>query len=292
MSFLVRCLIVLVFFTNTVIANEPLCSCYKWYDYRIRTIIDDYNVVAKRRFHYELPPYREKWEKKYYDCYKEIDRQTPRSYPMRYTDAYKFFLINGQKIDIIKDFWFDLWYELYNPKHELISEKRKNSGQYYSICKEKLDECLNKITNEYIKLFEECIKEHNCLATYHDYGLLAYLNNNFDKSIEMLSKMIEVAENTGQIETLESQIYHDLGSVCIETLMYDKAIRFLSEAISKDPSNKAVYFDRAVAYFETGSYDLALQDYMMSKDALISKPDSQVPVEFKEALLNGLIDGP
>ncbi len=56
------------------------------------------------------------------------------------------------------------------------------------------------------------------LAFYHDYGLLAYINNNFDLSFELLSSLIENAQKTDQIDQLTSKVYHDLGSVCVEVM--------------------------------------------------------------------------
>ncbi len=82
------------------------------------------------------------------------------------------------------------------------------------------------------------------------YGLLAYLNNNLDKSLELLSKMIKQADERGEIETLDAAVYHNLGSVCIEAMVYDQAIEFLFRSDQRDPSNKEAHFDRAVAYFE------------------------------------------
>ena len=45
---------------------------------------------------------------------------------------------------------------------------------------------------------------------------------------------------------------------------YEQAIEALSAAIKKDPKNKAAYFHRAAAYFETGNFDEALNDYLRS----------------------------
>ncbi len=104
-------------------------------------------------------------------------------------------------------------------------------------------------------------KGHYNLITYHDYGMLAYLNNNFDKSFDLLSKFIRDAEETGQLDIINDKVYHELGTVCIETMAYDKAIKFLTQALQQDPGNKAAYFDRALAYFETGQFDLAAEDY-------------------------------
>lgn len=70
-------------------------------------------------------------------------------------------------------------------------------------------------------------------------------------------------------------------------MIYDKVIEFLSEAIRRDPGNKEAYFDRAVAYFETGSFELALEDYLLAdKGKGMPKSTFEATKEFTSALLS------
>lgn len=139
-----------------------------------------------------------------------------------------------------------------------------------------LYDCRDKITNKYAELFEELSKEKQPdLAFYHDYGLLAFMNNNFDKSSELLFALIDHAQKTNQIDQINAKVYHDLGSVCVEIMAYDKAINYLFDAIRLDPSNKETYFNHAIAYFETGQFDLAI-DYLVSNKTKVI-PNSETP---------------
>ncbi len=240
-----------------------------------------------------------KWDVEYRNKINRINSLNRNS--LRYPDVYQNILLFDERIDILKDYKYENAYQRYmssgwaysldEKKQKIEKEKAiiKNDALF---CKQVLYDCRDKITNEYAELFEELFKEKQPnLAFYHDYGLLAFMNNNFDKSSELLFALIDHAHETNQIDHLDATIYHDLGSVCIEIMAYDKAIKYLSDAIHLDPSNKETYFQRAIAYFETGQFDLAIDDYLISnKKKTIS--DSEAPSnDFTKALYTSLCQG-
>lgn len=77
--------------------------------------------------------------------------------------------------------------------------------------------------------------------------------------------------------------------------LYHEAIEALNKAIEKDPSNKEAHFQRAIAYFETGSFDLALNDYLSSEkgeDLIHTVPltlSENSYKEFSESLLTSMV---
>jgi hypothetical protein len=74
-------------------------------------------------------------------------------------------------------------------------------------------------------------------------------------------------------------------------MAYDKAIKYLSDSIRLDPSNKETYFTRATAYFETGQFDLAINDYLIS-DKTMKVSRSKIPSkDFTKALCKSLCKG-
>lgn len=78
----------------------------------------------------------------------------------------------------------------------------------------------------------------------------------------------------------------------VEIGAYDKAIETLTDLIKKDPRNKEAYYNRALAYFETGSFDQAIKDYLVSgKGKGLAKIESKVSNEFRDALLCSLAKG-
>lgn len=284
-------------------SQSTKCDCYKKDNATMKTIyhlIDTYKGTCDRYFMNGLPPYRDKWELKYHQKFKTlISGYVYNAY--RYPDVFKNILIDDQIINLCQDFWWDSWHELYMrpgwnyslaEKKAMIAKERNKSIENAKICKQKIDESMSELTNQYALLFEYCLKNHSNLNSLHDYGMFAYRNNNFEKSLEVLSLMVDKAVELGQLENLNTEFYHSLGSVCIEVMAYDKAVKYLTESITKDPSNKAAYFDRALAYFETGNFDQAINDYLAS-DKGKSTPSSvkEASDSFTEALLNSTLKG-
>lgn len=266
----------------------------------IRIYIDSYEEEARKHLLEDLPPYREKWEAQYFDQFKNL--KSAMRFSLRYPDVYHNILLFDQRLALMKDFWFEYYYRLYmstgwaynqQEKEERISQQRKRIGENFNNCRGELYDCSSKITSLYVTGFEKCLKNNKAsVAVYLDYGLLAYLNNNFDKSLDLLSKMINLAQKTGEIDQLDSEAYCQLGAVCLEAMHYDMAIKYLSESIKKDPHNKEAYFARAAAYFETGNFDEAIKDYLSSdKGKGIVKSATIASDAFTEALIKSACNG-
>lgn len=288
------------------LSSFEVCSCYDLIGGEpeidnIQSYINEYEHKRDLSFLDDrLAPYS--FDTKYH---REITRlNSLRSFSLRYPHVYKNILICEQKIDVIGEFWYyNYEYQInrlkpgdypvkQSEREAMLAKDRARLSKRIISCKDKLSECTIKILNEYAKLFEKCVKRHSSVVSYHDYGLFAYLNNDFDKAIELLKKTIELASKDGSLPDLEAKIYHDLGAVFLDSQAYDNAIKYLSEAISRDPKNKQAYFDRAVAYFETGSFDLAIQDYhSCCGEIVIFEPTLNVSTEFSTALFDGLKAG-
>lgn len=266
---------------------------------KIDALISEYREAARKRLFIDLPPFREKWEVEYHDKINKLNSLNKNS--MRYPDVYHNTLLFDQRIAIIKDYKDENAYQLYmsggwayslEEKKKKIAKERTLVKSDALFCKQVLNDCRDKITNEYIEIFEELFKEKQSnLNFYYDYGLLAFLNNNFDKSSELLFALMDKAQETNQIDRLNAQVYHDLGSVCVEVMAYDKAIQYLSDAIRLDPSNKKAYFYRATAYFETGQFDLAMDDYLISDKIKKISRSKTLSNDFTKALCTSLCQG-
>lgn len=283
---------------------SALCSCYDTDDhsseaYKIKCLISSYEDKRELEFLSDrLAPYC--FDSKFH---RELERlNNLKKDSIRYPHVYKNIIITSEKVNIIRDFWYErnsneyrkgvpwgvdkkVWEENLAKDRIKIAKRVENFNQH-------LTDCTAKILNEYLRLFEKCMKDHSSITTYYDYALLAYLNNDFETALELLNKTIDIASKEGTLPDLDAKLYHDLGVVCLETQSFDNAIKYLSESIAKDPSNKAAYFDRATAYFETGSFDLAIQDYYKSQGQT-NTIQSSLPVtgEFTSALVNGLQTG-
>lgn len=296
------CLIFLLL-TNLGFSQQTTCDCYKRNNTTMNAIyqsIDAYRGTCDHLFMSRLPPYRDKWELKYHQKFKSlISGYVYHAY--RYPDVIKNILIDDQIINLCKDFWWDWSYELYmrpgwaysfEEKKMIIDKERSKNGENAAICKRKINESMSELNNQYAILFEYCLKNHSNLNSLHDYGLFAYRNNNFEKSLEALNLMMDKAVELGQLEKLNTEFYHSLGSVCIEVMSYDKAVKYLTESIAKDPNNKSAYFDRALAFFEMGNFDQAIEDYLASdKGETIAISIKEASDSFTEAFLNSTLKG-
>lgn len=75
-------------------------------------------------------------------------------------------------------------------------------------------------------------------------------------------------------------------------MQYSQAIAALSEAIQKDPTLKEAYLARAVAYFETGNFDQAVNDYIAAdKDKLLKKSKNKEKIDFGKGFMKGALRG-
>jgi len=266
---------------------------------KIGVYIKEYERAAESRFLDKLPLYsKKKWEEKYYDQMKKLPLAKGS---LRYPDVYYNIWLFDKRIDIMWDYQYENVYHRYAgpgwayssaEKKELVAKDRAFFKKSMLFCKQVLSNSRDKITLAYLEIFEELLRTGGGnLAFYHDFGMLAYLNNNFDKTYELLSALVDKAQKNNQIDQLTAEVYHDLGSACVEVMAYDKAIKYLSDSIRLDPGNKQAYFDRATAYFETGQFDLAIDDYLTSdKSTKVSR--SKIPSkEFTKALCKSLCEG-
>jgi len=106
--------------------------------------------------------------------------------------------------------------------------------------------------------------------------------------------------SANEVERLISE-----GSAHNNFFLYDDALIFLNEAISRNPSSKSAYEERALSYFELNRIDLALKDF---EHAVKLKPPINRPFrnistlnlgfenptysfDFARGLLNGALSG-
>lgn len=296
------------------VANLTSCSCYNYFELKkIEWAIDRYEEAARKYYldkvycHTNNLP-REKWEYPYHELVTKLNDSLLLRNSERYPVTYHNILIFDQKVGVMAAYRYeDEYMRVFGPGVPYIAGSKKDKEamvekaqavirKHEQEVRKILNDSTTEIINIYLNLYETCLKKHPSLQTYRDYGLLAHLNNNFELSHEMLNRLMEEAEKTGQLDALDSKFYHELGSVCVEAMAYNEAIDYLSQAIQKDPNNKAAHFDRALAYFETGNFDLALDDYLASdRGQSQNKKDvfqpTSVSTEFTQALLESTLQG-
>lgn len=153
------------------------------------------------------------------------------------------------------------------------------------------NEYQSKIVNEFVKMKCQCLRTHISLQTLFNAGLADISMGNFQEAMQSASYLIESAIKSHQEDVLTVEHYQNLGLSCLECMKYAEAIQALSEVISYNPSNKEPYFLRAVAYFETGNFENAIQDFVNYRNEKVPLPPLSVSAEFVTGLTKGLKNG-
>ena len=127
-------------------------------------------------------------------------------------------------------------------------------------CKRQSIDCIAKsfeeTTDLFFQIYNECIEVHKHPTAIYERGRIYFDRGDtlgFVGDIFTLSAM-------GYASTPEIEI--ELGKAYNDANLYNHAIKILSAAIQKKPQLKEAYFERAVAYFETGNLQCALADYL------------------------------
>ena len=149
----------------------------------------------------------------------------------------------------------------------------------------------NKILNEFVKMKHECLRTHISLQTLFNAGLADISMGNFQEAMQSATCLIESAKKSNHEDVLTVEHYQNLGLSCLECMRYAEAIQALSKAIGYNPSNREPYFLRAVAYFETGNFEEAIQDLLEYKKDKVPFPPLSISTEFVTGLTKGLKNG-
>lgn len=184
-------------------------------------------------------------------------------------------------------YWFDFLYNIIDrnlkrriqEKEEIIKEYEEKKYSRYNIkeirediekltqeikeipyCRQNSIACLTeffeKIPDLFFLIYEDCIEQHKNPTAIYQRGRIYFDRGDTAAFISDIFDFIQL----GHTPTPEMNL--DLGKAYNDANLYNHAIKVLSEALQKNPELKEAYFERAVAYFETGNLQLALADYL------------------------------
>jgi tetratricopeptide (TPR) repeat protein len=194
-------------------------------------------------------------------------------------------LISDSRLESIK---FHTGFYKYPNEKKKLEDKLISIENEYRLANQILDEIPAKI----IPLYQEAVKNcsHHCLFSIYNKGLIHSLQGDWNEAYIEVQNFIEQAE-LKNMQRLNSKVYQAFGESCLEVQLFHEAIQALTKAIEKDPNNKQAHFYRAAAYFETGNFDQAIQDYLMSdKEETILIPN-EASTDFKSALIDSVCRG-
>lgn len=174
----------------------------------------------------------------------------------------------------------------------LFIDSKAICGQIDAI--DEIYKMLETIRQNFSFHYDRCLRMHPHPKILYERGMLKLHSGDTEEAladIEQFSAMAKSDQYKDQI-VMTSEMYQQEGQAYADLGMYDKAIAALTESIKRDPENKEAYFGRAAAYFETGEFEKALSDYLISeKNKNLVKIKPRFSSDFKDALLNGLLEG-
>lgn len=150
-----------------------------------------------------------------------------------------------------------------------------------------------KVGDRFLELYTKCIQDHGNILAFYERGKIFYDRGFYFESVSDIRAILEKGFGDELLQNFNTEDALLLrGKALFEIAQYEEAIELLSKIINKNPQNKEAYYNRAIAYFETGNFDLALMDYVLSERSnSIVNAKLLTSGEFYSALIQGLTDG-
>jgi hypothetical protein len=153
-------------------------------------------------------------------------------------------------------------------------------------------ELLDEMRPRFLELYSQCLQKHPHPKIHYERGMILFHQGEILDSLNDISTTIDWASKHHDEDLLTSDLYQQEGAIYAELGLYDKAVESLSRAIRKDPNNRDAYLERAGAYFELGSFELSLEDYLISGVKPQPIPSNSVQaVAFSLGLTKGILKG-
>lgn len=118
------------------------------------------------------------------------------------------------------------------------------------------------VDETYRKIFAYCLENHQPEGIAFRGALKDLLANYLDDALDRISYLVELTEITNWNGELIAKLQFLEGQIENELCLYADAIVDLTYSIQRNPSCKEPYVERARAYFETGEFECALQDFV------------------------------
>lgn len=158
---------------------------------------------------------------------------------------------------------------LFSDYYSIIEEIRKFARTYlfspsYIVVEEKLGDILEILSEKFSALYLEEQIIYPTMEIAKEIEFIECLKQTWNQDNSSIERDIYFDESN-QPPWLLTQYYLAEGELLNDALLYNKAIEVLSKAISYNPQNSEAYAERAIAYFEIGDIDKALEDYRLAK---------------------------
>jgi tetratricopeptide (TPR) repeat protein len=165
-------------------------------------------------------------------------------------------------------FWFSDYYQVLE---DLRIFAKKNMKIFSRIVGE-IDIVLEELYKLYRPWYEEIVCETKLPEVVQEIIFIDYVFGNWASEDDNLNTYFEHEESCDQPNWFRALCCLAKGQAYSEALEYERAIEQFCRAIEYNPKMVDAYIERAIAYFEFGEFDLAVEDY---KKATFLKFDNQ-----------------
>ena len=139
-----------------------------------------------------------------------------------------------------------------------------NESHEYSKNMSVIEAAQARIDDIYRFIFDKCINNHSWSGSFYCRGLLNFHEGYFIDAFDDVSEYLKSPKQKGKDGPLPAEVYFYKGMLESEIGAYAAAVESLSKVIKENSENREAYFERAVAYYELGEFDLSLEDYLAS----------------------------
>lgn len=152
---------------------------------------------------------------------------------------------------------------------------------------------LNKISNSFLTLYNNCIINHHNYQSVFERGKIHFDRGNIELCINDIEDLINSKIASELIKDIKpSDLLLTKGQAFLEMGDYENAIKALTDVIEKDPNNKEAHFHRAAAFFEVGDFNKSLKDYLKSDKGKTSfNSTAEASQDFSQELIKGVCQG-
>jgi|GEM_PF-2448724 len=173
-------------------------------------------------------------------------------------------------------------------KCEESEEARLADIESYQKKKRIIEKAITKIDALYRDIFVWCLENHQIEGMTIQTAISDLISGDFEEAMAKIRWLIETAEKNNLGNELLAKIHLLKGQVESESCLYKEALLDLTKAIQKNPSMKEAYFERAVAYFELGQFDKAIEDFIQSG---VRSTSWSHPTQWGLGILAGMTEG-
>lgn len=187
-----------------------------------------------------------------------------------YAEGYRCFENDGDEIEFDHSYFGgdcsgnEIEYEMEFLRNQIKKLKTDFGENKYEEKKLLVLESLPEIEAIFKEIFVKCLENHQKEGIKFKTAIESFIIGEYEEGLEQILFLIDLAEKNNLENELISKLYLLKGQVQSEFCLYADAIVSLTRTIHKNPSLKESYLERAVAYFEIGEFDKAIEDFLES----------------------------